>query len=280
MLNPPTNSATSVTLLDESCGSIAVIAPQRGAIVTSFSVGSCEALYLDTATFDDPNKNVRGGIPVLFPIAGKLEQDRWRSHGREGSMKQHGFARTLPWNVAAASPTQATLTLESNASTLAQYPWKFRAELEYALKGHTLRATLRVHNTDDTTLPFALGFHPYFQVDDKAQAHIGTDATQAFDNVAKRTVAFKGFDLTAPEVDLHLLDHKRAAATLRLGDGPSITVRASPQFTTWVVWTLQGKDFVCLEPWTSPANALNSDDRLVTVPPGQERELWMEIEYR
>lgn len=270
----------SITLTDGQTDSSVVIAPHRGAIVTSFCVKACELLYLDAATFDDPTKNVRGGIPVLFPSPGKLDGDRFRSNGREGAMKQHGFARTLPWTVAAEpTPSTATLALESNEATLSQYPWRFRAELEFVLQATRLRITTRVQNTDDAPMPCGMGFHPYFQVLDKTQARIDTDASLAFDNVTKKTQLFSGFDLTEPEVDLHLLDHRRPSSTLHLGDGSSIDVRASPEFALWVVWTLAGKDFVCLEPWTSPANALNNGDRLLTVAPGQARELWMEIEF-
>lgn len=278
----PGTSTTSgaITLVDTHTDSSAVIAPHRGAIVTSFSVGACELLYLDPATFDDPARNVRGGIPVLFPSPGKLDQDRWRTHGRQGTLQQHGFARTLPWTIA-SEPTasSATLALESSEATLAQYPWRFRAELEFALRGAALRITARVQNRDDSPLPFGLGFHPYFLVTDKAGARIDTNATLAFDNVAKQTRRFSGFDLTAPEVDLHLLDHRTHSSTLHLGGGASIEVRASPEFALWVVWTLAGKDFVCLEPWTCPANALNNQDRLIALEPGQTRQLWMQIEF-
>ena len=270
----------SVTLTDEQTDSSVVIAPHRGAIVTSFCVKACELLYLDAATFDDPAKNVRGGIPVLFPSPGKLDDDKFRSHGREGTLKQHGFARTLPWTVA-AEPTSstATLALESSAATLSHYPWRFRSELEFALNASCLRITARVQNTDDAPMPFGLGFHPYFRVVDKAKARIDTDASLAFNNVSKKTHLFSGFDLTESEVDLHLLDHRNPSTLLHLGDGSTIDLRASPEFALRVVWTLAGKDFVCLEPWTSPANSLNNGDRLLTLAPGQTRELWIEIEF-
>lgn len=280
MLNTPMQNTGAITLVDEQTDSSVVIAPHRGAIVTSFCVKACELLYLDAATFDDPTKNVRGGIPVLFPSPGKLDQDKFRSHGREGAMKQHGFARTLPWTIASEpTPCIATLALESSEATLSQYPWRFRAELEFALQAARLRITTRVHNTDDAPMPFGLGFHPYFQVTDKAKARIETNASLAFNNVTKKTNLFSGFDLTAPEVDLHLLDHRGPSTTLHLADGSIIDLRASPEFALWVVWTLAGKDFVCLEPWTSPGNALNNADRLLTLAPGQTRELWIEIEF-
>jgi galactose mutarotase-like enzyme len=55
-------------------------------------------------------------------------------------------------------------------------------------------------------------------------------------------------------------------------------VRGSPEFTHFVVWTLEGKDFVCVEPWTSPGNALNTGDRLLTLQPGESKTIWVEYE--
>jgi len=266
---------TLVTL--HAANTSVTIAPARGALVTSFRVGERELLYLDATTFADPKQNVRGGIPVLFPSPGKLEGDAWRYGVLHGSMKQHGFARTLAWDVVETLPDSLVLALESNATTLAQFPWEFRVILAFAVSAGRLRLTMTVVNQSDSPMPFGVGYHPYFQVDDKARARIDTAATRAFDNVSKSIVAFTGFDLTRKEVDLHLLDHGSSTGTLSYGDGSRLNVSASPQFTRWVVWTLAGKEFVCLEPWTSPGNALNSGEGLIELPAGAVHESWMEL---
>lgn len=271
-----------VTLEDEEAKSAVVVAPRRGALVTSFRVRGRELLYLDESTLVDPSKNVRGGIPVLFPSPGKLENDTWAHGGRHGVMKQHGFARDLPWSVGETSADGAaavTLTLASSEATLAQYPWDFRADLTFALEGARLRITSNVHDTGTTPMSFGLGFHPYFAVTDKAKATIDTRATRAFDNVTKKAAPFSGFDLTKKEVDLHLLDHGSTGSALHLGGGARIDIRASSDFTRWVVWTLEGKDFVCVEPWTCPSNALNTGEDLITLEPGQSHESWIEIAF-
>ena len=60
----------------------------------------------------------------------------------------------------------------------------------------------------------------------------------------------------------------------------TVALRGSAEFTHWVVWTVAGKDFVCLEPWTCPGNALNTGDRLTVLAPGATRSLWLEISWR
>lgn len=271
-----------VVLECDEAGSAVTIAPARGALTTSFRVAGRELLYLDESTLTDPAKNVRGGIPVLFPSPGKLEDDHWQCAGEHGAMKQHGFARNLAWQIAETDMGTPSVTLElgSSSGTLAQYPWAFLTRLKLALARDCLRIDIRVKNTGSARLPFGLGFHPYFRVVDKARAHIDTDATRAFDNVTKRVQPLRGIDLTASEIDLHLLDHSRPESALHLGDGARIEVRASADFTRWVVWTLAGRDFVCLEPWTAPGNALNTGDGLLWVEPDAMHESWLEIAAR
>jgi galactose mutarotase-like enzyme len=179
----------------------------------------------------------------------------------------------LPWLVDSASDSRATLTLSSNETTRAAYPWDFTARLGYTVTPNALRINIAVKNTSDTPMPFAFGLHPYFLVRDKTKARIPTEATRAFDNIAKTVVPFLGFDFTADEVDLHLIDHGSTRGILDLGDGTHIAIDTSPEFVRWVVWTLAGKDYVCLEPWTAPGNALNTGEGLIEIAPQETRSL-------
>ena len=45
-----------------------------------------------------------------------------------------------------------------------------------------------------------------------------------------------------------------------------------------MIWTLAGKDFVCLEPWTAGADALNREGQALVLAPGETKELFVEIE--
>jgi galactose mutarotase-like enzyme len=270
-----------IELLDESTDSQVTVAPGRGGLVTSFRVAGRELLYLDPATLNDANKNVRGGIPVLFPTPGKLEQDRWQWGSQSGELKQHGFARNLEFTVAKADPALAELVLQLTASsaTLAVYPWDFLLELRFRLEGKRLSIASRIENRGLHAMPSAIGYHPYFLVTDKAKAKIHVQATRAFNNVNKLVAPFTGFDLTAPEVDLHLLDNPEPAAALDFGDGARLTLRTSSDFSVWVVWTVAGKEYVCVEPWTAPGNALNSGERVTLLQPGATQHSFFDLEW-
>jgi galactose mutarotase-like enzyme len=259
----------------------ASIAPHRGAIATKLEVAGSRVLFMDLDTLVDPTKNVRGGVPVLFPTPGKLANDAWAYAGKSGSMKQHGFARNLAWRAGDRSAGSVVLSLESNDETRAQFPWDFGFDMAFTLYGATLRLEQRITNRSATAMPFGVGFHPYFYVPDgeKAKTTITTKATRAFDNVTKQTIELAGpIDLTQKEVDLHLLDHGSTESELAWSGG-TVKLRGSAEYTHWVVWTLAGRDFVCLEPWTCTGNAINTGDRLLTLAPDATRTLSLEISF-
>lgn len=273
----PGGAAAPEAVTLQASGALASLVPGRGALISRWVSGGRERLYLDEATLADRSKNVRGGVPLLFPAPGKLEGGRYARGGREGAMKQHGFARDLGWTVDARSDAAATLTLASSDATRAVYGWEFLLTLRVTLSAARLRLDLRVENTGGDPMPCGFGIHPYFLVRDKAAATITTAATRAYDNVTGTIVPFRAFDLATGETDLHLLDHGSAASTLS-ADGGHVTLRTSPEFGRWVVWTLPGKEFVCVEPWTSPGNALNTGEDLLVLAPGSARDLWIDLE--
>jgi galactose mutarotase-like enzyme len=279
----PENLET-LELVDDAAESRAVLAPARGGMLTRLTLAGQQILYLDETTLRDREKNVRGGNPVLFPQPGKLEGGTFARDGKKGALLQHGFARNLPWTVARTSTAigaSATLSLGSSEATKAAYPWDFNVEYTYTLRARVLRVDMTFTNTGSEPMPFGAGFHPYFFVRQasKSVARIHTTATSAFDNVTKETGPLPegGIDLTRSEVDLHLEDHGAVPIGLEWPHG-RVELRGSPEVRRWVVWTLEGKDFVCVEPWTCPGNALNTGVDLLRVAPSETRRLWVEYE--
>jgi galactose mutarotase-like enzyme len=267
-------SLATVVLADDASGSRLTVAPSRGALAVSFHACGREWLYMDEKTLQDPSKNVRGGIPVLFPSPGRLDEDRFQRAGAAGALKQHGFARTSVFReVARGTEGSAWVELElvDDEATREAFPFPFRLGLTLRLMtGWTMLLRAAVRNTGTAELPFALGYHPYFAVPmaDKAACRIPTRATRAWDNVTRREMALERIDLSSGEVDLHLLDHDSSGATLEMPQG---TVDLGGHLRRWVIWTLPGEDFVCLEPWSAPANALNTGEDLTALAPGEER---------
>src|SRR5438132_14275378 len=104
----------------------AKIAPARGALVSALTVNGKEILYLDRASFEDETKNVRGGIPVLFPYAGKLEGGTLKATGAQ--IGQHGFGRNRKWEVKEQKPWRVRMVVQTEEADCKAYPFKFVAE--------------------------------------------------------------------------------------------------------------------------------------------------------
>ncbi len=48
------------------------LVPARGGIITEWVLAGKPVLYMDPTTLLDTTKNVRGGMPILFPVCGPL----------------------------------------------------------------------------------------------------------------------------------------------------------------------------------------------------------------
>ncbi len=255
------------------------LVPARGALLTRYAVRGDEVLFLDEATLVDPTKNVRGGVPLLFPIAGKLPGDAWAG----GSMSQHGFARKAAWTVASAvadeTMARVECVLRPSDATRSGWPFDFEARWAVSLYDGRLLMEWTLTNPGPEPLPWQFGIHPYFRVPlaQKGRARVQTGATRAFDNRTGKTGPVPPIDFSGEEVDLHLLDHDRAGATLDRGDGSRVELSWTPQFSTLVLWTLPGKDFICVEPWTAPGGALASGLGLRHLAPGATEQLAIEV---
>ncbi|MBE9011260.1 aldose epimerase [Pseudanabaenaceae cyanobacterium LEGE 13415] len=260
-------------LVDRASNSKLEIVPDRGGIITSWQVQGRELLYMDTARFADPTLSVRGGIPILFPICGNLPDNTYTYKEQSYSLKQHGFARDLPWEVVEQKTDgelSFTIGLSSNAQTLEQYPFQFRLEFTYALNGQTLSIEQKITNLSDEPMPFSIGFHPYFLALEKHQLRFEIPATEALDQRTQaRYPFFNTFDFAQDEIDWAFLEVSRQVSNVTdLSRHTRITLTAADEFPILVFWTLKGKDFYCLEPWSAPRNAMNTGDRILSIEPG------------
>ncbi len=259
------------------------IVPERGGMVTQWQAGEQQRLYLDQERFSHPNLTVRGGIPILFPICGNLPGDCYRHHDQPYTLQQHGFARNLPWRVVAPT-TEAgaalTVALTSDATTLALYPFEFQMQLTYELRGNTLTIHSQITNHSPATMPFSLGFHPYFAVPATAKDQLQIDLPGAtlWNHQTRTSSPFLGFDFSQPEIDLAFRPLTGQMATVTQGQSRLQLSYDSP-FTTLVFWTVAGKDFYCLEPWTAPRYALISGDDLTRLAPGETFRTWIRFTW-
>ncbi len=240
----------------------AEVVPARGAIVAGLRVAGTDVLYLDRATLDDPAKNVRGGIPLLFPFAGKLADETFALTGTK--MKQHGFGRNRAWTVAERTPASVRMTLAADAETRAQWPYEFTAEQTVMLVPHGLQIELAIA-AGAAPLPVSPGWHPYFATTDKTGVR---GDVPGFDPAKLSTDAEFDFGTVAPQLG------RARFAIPGLG---ALRMAFSPDLRHMQFWSQPGKPFICLEPFHGPAGTVNSERR-AWVPAHEARTFWLRLQ--
>nr|WP_228035112.1 aldose epimerase [Oculatella sp. LEGE 06141] len=258
------------------------VVPERGGIITRWQVQGKDILYLDEARFANPELSVRGGIPVLFPICGNLPDNTYSHNGKTYTLKQHGFARDLPWTVTDRITQEAvaiTLTLSSNDQTRAVYPFDFQLIYTYRLQGNTLEIQQRYNNHSADPMPFSTGLHPYFEVSNKSQLQFDIPANQYTNQINQTSHPFLGgFDFDLDEIDVALKPLSRQYACVTDSDRQlQLQLEYDPIYSTLVFWAVKGKDYYCLEPWSAPRNALNTAEDLTYLNPGESLEAIVRI---
>lgn len=256
-----------------------------GAQVLSYRpVGAgAEVLFLSERASFEAGKAIRGGVPVCWPWFGPDPQGLGRPN--------HGFARTRLWSVLStcatpAGETQATLGLRDTPDTRALWPHAFELTLQITV-GTTLRLALTTRNTGDAPFQITQALHSYFAVGDIARTAVtGLDGCSYIDNATGAGGAVKrqtGAVHIATEVD-RIYTGVPAALTI-VDDALQRRTRLSAQGSrTAVVWNpwisiaagmTDLKDdaylrFVCVE-------TANAADEVVTVPPGGEHGMAVEV---
>ncbi|MEB3323759.1 MAG: galactose mutarotase [Cyanobacteriota bacterium] len=261
-----------------TCGDALRLVPERGGLVTGWRSGGREWLYLDEARFADPTLSVRGGIPVLFPICGNLPGDRLPLPQGDFTLRQHGFARDLPWSLEPLADGQGVaLTLVDDAVTRAAFPFAFSLRLELRLAPGTLAIEACVSHTGPPQappMPFSLGFHPYFLVSDPAAALLEGLQERCFDHLSQAE-ASTATQLARLGAGVDLLSQSGGGA-VTLRDpvaATTLTLEITPPLDRVVVWTDPPRPMVCLEPWSGPRGALLSGDGLLRLQGGESLQL-------
>lgn len=259
------------------------VVPERGGIITQWRIQGQEILYLDSDRFTHPELSVRGGIPILFPICGNLPDNTYTYKGQQYTLKQHGFARDLPWQVveqATDDCASITLILDSNEETKAVYPFDFQLNFSYRLWGNSLVIYQNFTNRSTEPMPFSVGLHPYFCVQDKARLEFHIPANEFQNQKTKTSHPFNGeFDLNSDEIDVAFRKLSGDSATVSdMSRQLQLNMEwNNAYYGTLVFWTLKDKDFYCLEPWSAPRNALNTGEDLVMLPPGETLQTWVSM---
>ena len=229
-----------------------------------------------------------GQSPILFPIVGRLMDDKYIFEGEEYSLKKHGFARVSDWAFD-ESENGFSFVLNDTSETLKSYPFPFTLRVTYSLCGKTLSVSHDVINTGDNTMYFSIGAHPGFNCEigdtlefeceetaktekiDLETALRLPEKTPVLENEKEITITKDIFNEDA----LILNGLKSSFLTLKSQNHPrevKVTFGGAPYLG---IWAKPGAPYVCIEPWfgvndsTVKADSFKNKDEILTLPAGE-----------
>lgn len=216
--------------------------------------------------------------PVLFPIVGSLNDNKYRYQGVEYEMPSHGFGRISDFVVAEQTADSIVFALDYNEETLKCYPFKFRLELSYKLEGKGVIVGWKVKNVGDDVMYFSIGAHPAFLCPPGGK-EIGDEFTDCYltfnkeENSGVRELA-PGCKLTNDKREFLKgqrldLNYEMFKDDCRIFDdlkSDTITINSTKSdkklslkaegFPFYGIWTPTkgGAPYLCLEPWFGHAD--------------------------
>ncbi|WP_086313060.1 aldolase 1 epimerase LacX [Enterococcus sp. 7F3_DIV0205] len=222
--------------------------------------------------------------PVLFPVVGRLKDDRYTYENQTYPMSQHGFARDSLFEVIEHGSELVSLSLKSNKETKKVYPFDFELILSYALEADNLVVNYQVENTGNSEMYFSIGGHPAFNVP-LEQSLTFDDYYLSFSPKKSRTqiplagpfadFEHKTLGQTNTSLDIRRELFKNDAIifetkgvntfTIETDEGPhsiSLSYSDMPYVGIWSPYP-QEAPFVCIEPWCGIADEVNATGNLV-----------------
>jgi len=213
-----------------------------------------------------------GRAPLLFPIVGRLMEDRYRLDGREYPLPQHGFARRQAFDCIEQGASRAVFRLTDNDETRAVYPFAFALDAAFSIEGATLAMDVTVTNRGERDMPASFGFHPAFawplpfgrgkpdhrivfekdEPEDLSAIVLGgwMDDHRWPSPLEGRTLELSDALFERDALVWQGLASRRVRYDGRTGRALDIGFDAD----TLGIWTKPGARFVCVEPWHGTAD--------------------------
>lgn len=215
-----------------------------------------------------------GQAPILFPIIGRLIDDKYIFDGKEYTMEKHGFARRNEWEFITGDKNSMTFRLTDNENTRTMYPFSFELRVTFTLDENTLKVKHEVENKTDGTMYFSLGAHPAFncEIGNKLTFSKNEELkTEKIDLVRSLRLPGKfSFPQDNGTITITKDIFNEDALILSSFESDSLTLHSDNnsrkiKFTFGNapylgIWAKPGASYVCIEPWYGVNDSLEKKD--------------------
>jgi galactose mutarotase-like enzyme len=289
---------TTTRLEDEEAGLEATFVPAAGMLCSSLRHRGEELLAQNEGVEAYAQKGKTMGIPLLYPWANRLADFSYSAAGRtvevphdpsliavdENGLPIHGvIGGRMKWELTGEpGPPLRSLAAslswnESAAELFEVFPFTHELLYEARLGGGRLEVEIGVNASGADPVPIAFGFHPYLSlpgvprerwlIELPAMRPLALDADE-IPVGTEQALAAERFELADREFD-DGFDSLTEPARFGVAAGCRIEVEFLEGFPCAQVFAPNGRQFICFEPMTAPANALRSGIGLLVLDAGE-----------
>ncbi len=202
-----------------------------------------------------------GQSPILFPVIGRLLNDKYRLNGKEYNMEKHGIVRKKPFKLVEQTANSLTFLQTDDEASLNIYPYKFELFVTFTLKNNGLEVSHKVVNKNDSVMFYSFGAHPAFNCEigdylefDNPQTVLNEqideesllldNQVELLKNEKRITIEKNTFDHDA----LILSGYTDKVISLK-SDNHNRVVRFNFDSPVLGIWAKPNAPYVCIEPW-------------------------------
>ncbi len=202
-----------------------------------------------------------GQSPILFPIIGRLLDDKYRLNGEEYTMPKHGIVRKKPFKLIDKTENTLKFIQSDDENSLKEYPYHFDLIVEFKITDNGLSVTHTVVNKNDCVMYYSFGAHPAFncEIGDYLEFSEKEELlTERIDHDSilieeKFPVNIDGNKLTITknlfDDDALILSGYKSKAISLKSNNHNRVVKFNFDSPLLGIWAKPGAPYVCIEPW-------------------------------
>ncbi|MBQ3119206.1 MAG: aldose 1-epimerase family protein [Clostridia bacterium] len=255
-----------------------IITISNGIISASINTFGAELISLKKGDFENiwqGNPDIWSGhAPILFPVCGRLRDEKYIYCGREYFLADHGFARCSLFVLEEKGDSWATFLLKSNEKTLEVYPFSFEFRAKFSLVDNTLITEYIITNTHNKEIYFSVGSHEAYACPEGIEEYsLVFDAEENLENSLLTGPLLNHqhdhFGITSelplkyeyfPERDTLIFEKLKTKNVTLIHRPTGRKIRID--FTgadNLLIWTMDGAKFICIEPWCGLPDFIDTD---------------------
>ena len=210
--------------------------------------------------------------PILFPMVGRLRDNKTIINEKIYQIPQHGFAKDMEFKLIEETDNKKIYKTKSNRETLKMYPFEFELYTEYEIEEDKLIVKYKIVNTDNKEMLFGVGGHPGFKLEMPQEEYYfelehDEDTVEFMEvegsyisNIPAKNILENNKIINIKEDSfindaIMMKNLKSKTITLKQKrDNKKILEFNFSEFPILAIWTMPKASFICLEPWFNSAD--------------------------